>query len=41
VLLEAIRRFPFDAALCAVLDDGTRVHLDHFLGFAEKVFNEW
>jgi len=25
----------------AVLDDGTRVHLDHFLGFAEKVFNEW
>jgi len=25
----------------AVLDDGTRVHLDHFLGFAEKVFNAW
>ncbi len=25
----------------AVLDDGTRVHLDRFLGFAEKVFNAW
>ncbi|MEN6388456.1 MAG: DUF2804 domain-containing protein [Candidatus Cryosericum sp.] len=25
----------------AVLDDGSRVHLDHFLGFAEKVFNAW
>jgi hypothetical protein len=25
----------------AVLDDGTRVHLDHFLGFAERVFNQW
>src|SRR5450756_1136141 len=24
-----------------VLDDGTRVHLDHFLRFDEKVFNDW
>lgn len=25
----------------AVLDDRHRVHLDHFLGFTEKVFNQW
>ena len=25
----------------AVLDDGTVIQLDHFLGFAEKVFNRW
>ncbi len=25
----------------AILDDGSSVHLDHFLGFAEKVFNAW
>jgi hypothetical protein len=25
----------------AVLDDGTRLDLDHFLGFAEKVRNKW
>lgn len=24
-----------------VLDDGTRVQLDHFLGFAQEVFNAW
>ncbi len=25
----------------AVLDDGQTIHLDHFLGFAEKVLNRW
>jgi hypothetical protein len=25
----------------AVLDDGTVLEMDHFLGFAEKVFNRW
>lgn len=25
----------------SVLDDGIRVHLDHFLGSAERVLNQW
>ena len=25
----------------AVLDDGTVIEMNHFLGFAEKVFNRW
>ena len=25
----------------AVLDDGTEIHIQNFLGFAEKVFNKW
>ena len=24
-----------------VLDDGREIHLDHLVGFAEKVFNKW
>ncbi|MEG1243726.1 MAG: DUF2804 family protein, partial [Oscillospiraceae bacterium] len=25
----------------AVLDDGTKIHIENFLGFAEKVRNKW